>query len=254
MTANKIQRLSAYAGAATAATAGGVLGGEATADVVIFDIGVTIQAFAGSAGQSDFSSFAVQLSPFVGQSLNFSLASYNQVQGTGTDDYDMASIDGQRWNIGINHNSDGDVDLAKGNGLPFKLHSFEAGSSIDEPQDYWGSQGWGLRDTTEVRNDGHVYGPAEKQFDEGVVRYIGFRVSNDLQPYPNTPWNYGWLELEYTATEDGISMTLHRWGYETEVDTAAAIPAGGPVVPGPAGLFALAIGAAGIRNRRQRIS
>ena len=48
MTVNKIQRLSAYAGAATAATTGGMLGGEATADVVIFDIGVTIQAFAGS--------------------------------------------------------------------------------------------------------------------------------------------------------------------------------------------------------------
>ncbi|MBQ72526.1 MAG: hypothetical protein CMJ67_06430 [Planctomycetaceae bacterium] len=253
MTANKIQRLSAYAGAATAATAGGVLGGEATADVVIFDIGVTMHAFAGSEGQSDVSTYALQLAPF-GGSMTFNVGSFNQAPGSGgTGPNDVAFKDGQRWDIGINHNSDGDVDLAKGNGAPFKLTTFESGESVYNAA-FWGPDAWGLRDVTTTQNDGDVTTPPPfGNVDEGLI-YIGFRVSDDLQPYPDTLWNYGWVELEWTAGDGGVSLTLHRWGYETEVDTAAAIPAGGPVVPGPAGLFALAIGAAGIRNRRHRIS
>lgn len=61
---------------------------------------------------------------------------------------------------------------------------------------------------------------------------------------------YGWAEV----TEDVTGLiTVERWALETTANTAAEYsPAGSTAVPGLGGLAALAIGAAGVRSRRQR--
>ncbi|MCP4796429.1 MAG: hypothetical protein GY885_09760 [Phycisphaeraceae bacterium] len=48
-------------------------------------------------------------------------------------------------------------------------------------------------------------------------------------------------------------ITVERWALESTANTAAGYsPAGSTAVPGLGGLAALAIGAAGVRSRRQR--
>ena len=61
---------------------------------------------------------------------------------------------------------------------------------------------------------------------------------------------YGWAEVSMDADQ---IITVERWALETTANTAAEYsPAGSTAVPGLGGLAALAIGAAGVRSRRQR--
>ena len=61
---------------------------------------------------------------------------------------------------------------------------------------------------------------------------------------------YGWVEVSMDANQ---FITVERWALETTANTAAEYsPAGSTAVPGLGGLAALAIGAAGVRSRRQR--
>ena len=252
MSANRIQRLSAYAGAATAATVGGVLGGEASADVVIFDIGVTINASLSSLPSSatiTATQYIVDLAPF-NHGIGFGLIDKSAPMGTGGSSAgDWASIDLQFGLAGAESGGEGNVQIAKK--LDFGLKDYEAGGSVDPylVPTYWGNFGVGVKDKEGVQNDGEEVN-WDKGLDDGV-NYIGFRVTDSEE---DDTWHYGWVELEFATDDDGISLALHRWGYETEINTAASIPGGAPVVPGPAGLFSLAIGAAGLRHRRQRIS
>ena len=63
-------------------------------------------------------------------------------------------------------------------------------------------------------------------------------------------YHYGWVEVSMDANE---IITVDRWALETTANTAAEYsPAGSTAVPGLGGLAALAIGAAGVRSRRQR--
>ncbi|MFM1832400.1 MAG: hypothetical protein RLZZ461_716, partial [Planctomycetota bacterium] len=91
----------------------------------------------------------------------------------------------------------------------------------------------------------------------GTSKYLLFQFDNNGQT------NYGWIEIleSLTPTGDGLfGIKLGDWAYD---DSGVAITAGQtvsnsgggggtPVVPGPAGLAVLAMGAAGVRRKRDR--
>ena len=63
-------------------------------------------------------------------------------------------------------------------------------------------------------------------------------------------YHYGWVEVSMDTA--GI-ITVDRWALESTANTSAEYsPAGSTPVPGIGGLAALAMGAAGVRSRRQR--
>jgi hypothetical protein len=62
---------------------------------------------------------------------------------------------------------------------------------------------------------------------------------------------YGWVEV--TATVSGI--VIDRWALQDSIGVGAVYtPAGSTAVPGLGGLAALAMGAGGIRRKRQRVA
>ena len=73
--------------------------------------------------------------------------------------------------------------------------------------------------------------------------YVGvFILGSDNQD------RWGWLDIGYDF--DTNTLTMYEWAFNDE----GMLNAGHlTVVPGPAGLFALAVGAAGIRRRRNRV-
>ncbi len=87
-----------------------------------------------------------------------------------------------------------------------------------------------------------------QQVDGGTTWYMLFRFTQSSQTV------YGWLA--FTATIDGFGgsssnyIQITGWGWD---DSGSQIAAGftGTAVPGGGGLFALAIGAAGLRGRRR---
>ncbi|MDG2134006.1 MAG: hypothetical protein P8J88_11005 [Phycisphaerales bacterium] len=78
----------------------------------------------------------------------------------------------------------------------------------------------------------------------GETGAFGIRFNDGGDKY------YGWVEVSMDANQ---FITVERWALETTANTAAEYsPAGSTAVPGLGGLAALAIGAAGVRSRRQR--
>jgi hypothetical protein len=84
----------------------------------------------------------------------------------------------------------------------------------------------------------------------GTSKYVMFRFDNAGTK------NYGWIELKgatrsFSGGQSHYSVTIGDWAYD---DSGAYIAAGatGGAVPGLGGLAALAMGAAGVRTRRQR--
>ena len=78
----------------------------------------------------------------------------------------------------------------------------------------------------------------------GETGAFGIRFNDGGDKY------YGWVEVSMDANN---FITVERWALETTANTAAEYsPAGSTAVPGLGGLAALAIGAAGVRSRRQR--
>ena len=78
----------------------------------------------------------------------------------------------------------------------------------------------------------------------GETGAFGIRFNDGGDKY------YGWVEVSMDANN---FITVERWALETTANTAAGYtPAGSTAVPGIGGLAALAIGAAGVRSRRQR--
>jgi hypothetical protein len=77
----------------------------------------------------------------------------------------------------------------------------------------------------------------------GDTGYFGFRL-----PRANSTWTYGWIE----AYNNGGTLEISRWGYESVIGTSAATPLQSQAVPGMGGLAALACGAAGLRRSRKR--
>ena len=69
---------------------------------------------------------------------------------------------------------------------------------------------------------------------------------------------YGWVNYTLSFFEGSFSFTINSWAYN-DVSGEGIIAgqntaAGSSVVPGLGGLAALAIGAAGVRSRRQRVA
>ena len=84
----------------------------------------------------------------------------------------------------------------------------------------------------------------QNNISDGETGAFGIRFNNGGDKY------YGWVEVSMDANN---FITVERWALETTANTAAGYtPAGSTAVPGIGGLAALAIGAAGVRSRRQR--
>ncbi len=66
-------------------------------------------------------------------------------------------------------------------------------------------------------------------------------------------FHYAWVDLEATISQ----ITIYAWGYETVAGDGILAGAGQEAIPGPATLFTLAMGAAGLyawRRGRKRKS
>ena len=86
----------------------------------------------------------------------------------------------------------------------------------------------------------------------GSNKLLAFRVEEGTDTF------YGWIDytLSFTDIYSGYTFTVNAWAYN-DVSGQGIIAgqntaAGSQAVPGLGGLAALAIGAAGVRSRRQR--
>ena len=83
-------------------------------------------------------------------------------------------------------------------------------------------------------------------------KLVAFRVTDGGDSY------YGWLDysLAFISLDDGYTFTVNGWAYNDVagegIIAGQNTAAGSNAVPGLGGLAALAIGAAGVRSRRQR--
>ena len=103
-------------------------------------------------------------------------------------------------------------------------------------------------------------GPNPNNIDEGTNELLAFRmeVTGEAGMY------FGWIDYTLEASGNAsnpYTFTVNAWAYNDVADQGiiagqalAAGSSGGGAVPGLGGLAALAIGAAGVRTRRQRIS
>ena len=69
---------------------------------------------------------------------------------------------------------------------------------------------------------------------------------------------YGWINYTLTYLEGGFTLTINSWAYNDVLGEGIIAgqnqAAASNAVPGLGGLAALAIGAAGVRSRRQRVA
>ena len=86
----------------------------------------------------------------------------------------------------------------------------------------------------------------------GADKLIALQLGADSQTY------YGWVNYSPSRFEGEYTFTINSWAYNDVADQGIIAgqntAAGSAVVPGLGGLAALAIGAAGVRNPRQRIA
>ncbi len=84
----------------------------------------------------------------------------------------------------------------------------------------------------------------------GTGNIVGFSIIDAGDTY------YGWLEYDLALTSTVFNFTVNRWAYNDVANEGIIagqnLAAGSTAVPGLGGLAALAIGAAGVRSRRQR--
>jgi MYXO-CTERM domain-containing protein len=87
----------------------------------------------------------------------------------------------------------------------------------------------------------------------GSDRYLGFFVQNEL----TSDYVAGWINFDFERALGIRSFTINAWGFNVgDSDTYITMPANGGAapVPGIGGLAALAMGAAGVRRKRQRVA
>ncbi|MCP4742765.1 MAG: hypothetical protein GY871_11175 [Actinomycetales bacterium] len=78
---------------------------------------------------------------------------------------------------------------------------------------------------------------------------LGFSISDTADTF------YGWINYSLSMSQGEYTFTVNSWAYNDvagEGIIAGRDTAAGSAVPGLGGLAALAIGAAGVRSRRQR--
>jgi hypothetical protein len=97
-------------------------------------------------------------------------------------------------------------------------------------------------DSQTTRNNGNL------DLGSGVI--VGFRLSASGLPF------YGWVNYDLSMSEGQYAFTVNGWAYNDVAGEGIIAgenrAAGSSAVPGLGGLAALAIGAAGVRSRRQR--
>jgi hypothetical protein len=89
--------------------------------------------------------------------------------------------------------------------------------------------------------------------DTGSNRYLGFFVQNTL----TTDYVAGWINFDFDRSSGQRSFTINSWNFNVgDSSTTITMPAnsGGGAVPGIGGLAGLAMGAAGMRRKRQRVA
>ena len=83
----------------------------------------------------------------------------------------------------------------------------------------------------------------------GTSVLLGFSISDTADTF------YGWINYSLSMFQGEYTFTVNSWAYNDvagEGIIAGQDTAAGSAVPGLGGLAALAIGAAGVRSRRQR--
>ncbi len=84
----------------------------------------------------------------------------------------------------------------------------------------------------------------------GTSVLLGFSISDADDTF------YGWIDYSLSLFQNAYTFTINRWAYNDVAGQGIIAgqnqAAGSSAVPGLGGLAALAIGAAGVRSRRQR--
>ena len=86
----------------------------------------------------------------------------------------------------------------------------------------------------------------------GTSVLIGIGISDGTDTF------YGWVDYSLSMYQGEYTFTINNWAYNDVANQGIIAgqntAAGSSAVPGLGGLAALAIGAAGVRSRRQRVS
>ena len=84
----------------------------------------------------------------------------------------------------------------------------------------------------------------------GSNRYLGFFVQNTV----TTDYVAGWINFDFDRSAGQRSFTINSWNFDVGANASVTMPANGGAVPGIGGLAGLAMGAAGMRRKRQRVA
>jgi len=118
-----------------------------------------------------------------------------------------------------------------------------------------------LISTTFTGNNGYIsnymsFKGSEMTFNSGSLslgtgEIVGFSLTDS-----GGETYYGWIDYDLSISEGTYDFTVNRWAYNDVANEGIIAgenrAAGSSAVPGLGGLAALAIGAAGVRSRRQR--
>lgn len=245
-------RLSSYASLATAAATGVVAG--AHADLLVFDVGTTftatpVEGFGGSGGTLSSADFTgvLELAPLGTSVVFFGL----QFRGSNPDD-SASFFDFAGWTCGFDeYNGRGGIALDSNGKWSRSARQFMAGDSVGSSNGVNATAMGGKAKSKNLDS-----GSKQSSFEKGVMEgrtYLGFQVEA-MGGVGDPVVNYGWLDLTIGRDETGaLFLTINRWAYESDGNVAARIPGDNPV-PGVGGLVALAMGAAGVRRRRERVA
>ena len=223
--AQYVKLASAPAGVATAATVG-VPAQTASADIVVYEIGQSLNQQLASGGSyfTLASSGYIALTGVESLGLNFSGSYFGLANSNSSVFYNWMNVGGGMNALISGTSSDVANLLAAGDvigpGGTFKSSMVLGYSSYFALPGYNVASGAGFQ-----RN--------------GQTSYLG--IAFNAAPGVT---NYGWVEINW----DGMgALEVVRWAYE---DDGSAIAAGAVPAPGAVGLLALAAGAAGVRRKR----
>ena len=247
MQTTRSPRLSAYASAARMtpvvplAMSSMMLVTEANADVYS-QTGLSLTIGFGGPGSTQYLTITGAGSASVGQ-INFRTvnSSYAAITGNGIEWRGLT----QRRNGG-NSNWFGGIPVSAGatwNNLGRTTGEFTGTDVSFNSSALFGDINFGSSNVGGFNDDPQGVG------DNGDTWYLLFRFTSG-----SGSGDYGWLS--FTANVDGTSnsyITITGWGYDDAGGTIAAGATASPV-PGLGGLAALAIGAGGVRRKRQRVA
>ena len=235
-------RLTSYASLAAVASTGFMA--EAKADLMIFNVGTTftlepVLDLGGDPFSTSIFDGTLQLTD-LGQTMNFFGIRFAGTNPTNPNDFKR----GTGWSANFDT---GTGAIAKDKATKM-ARNFAPGQSVGSKSKFQENLPGGF---SKSKVDGSSSFSAAKGVMDGQA-YIGFVVPAD--GFGAELSTFGWVDLTIGENEAGkLTLTINRWAYESVAGTAASIPGGTPV-PGAGGLLALALGAAGVRRRRERVA